>query len=235
MSKIRITLGFHRRRHYNGVQSEPADKRKEAQSGVTLSGSLSNEGRDDINQERFDQLLDWLDRDREKAATKYEIIRKRLIKIFECRGVCVPDELADNTINRVARKLPEIRPTYVGEPANFFHGVAIYIFQEWLRKQKVPAVLPPQPSPPEEDETSYACLQKCAGKLPEADRDMLIAYYQEEKHAKIDHRKRLAEQLRLSMNALRIRTTRLRESLRQCVEQCLYEATAKQNERRDHS
>jgi len=135
----------------------------------------------------------------------------------------------------VARKLPEIRPTYVGDPANFFPGVAVYIFQEWLRKQRVPAVVPPQPSPPEQDDASYACLQKCASKLPEADRAMIIAYYQEEKHAKIDHRKKLAEQLRLSMNALRIRTTRLRESLRQCVEQCLCEATAKQNERRDHS
>jgi len=195
-----------------------------------LSGTPSEEGRDEINQERFDQLLDWLDPDREKAATKYEVIRKKLIKIFECRGVCVPDELADKTLNRVARKLPEIRPTYVGDPANFFAGVAIHIFQECLRRQRVPAVVPPRLPKPDEDDTPYACLEKCAGQLPEADRDMIIAYYQEEKHAKIDHRKKLAEQLRLSMNALRIRTTRLRETLRQCVEQCMREATAKQNE-----
>jgi len=200
-----------------------------------LSGTPSNEERDGINQERLDHLLDWLGPDREKAAAKYEVIRKKLIKIFECRGVSVPDELADKTIDRVARKLPEIRPTYVGDPAHFFPGVAAYIFQEWLRKQKMLAVVPPESSPPDDDDMSYDCLQKCAGKLAEADRDMIIAYYQEEKHAKIDHRKKLAEQLRLSMNALRIRTTRLRESLRQCVEQCLCEATAKQNERRDHS
>ena len=76
--------------------------------------STPNPGADDITQEQFDQLLQWLNPDRQQAAAQYEWIRRRLIKIFVSRGSYNPEELADNTINRVARKLPEIREGYVG-------------------------------------------------------------------------------------------------------------------------
>src|ERR1041385_2060224 len=87
-------------------------------------------GSDDINQEQFDRLLGWLDPDREKAGLKYESIRKRLIKVFVCRGSKTPEELADQTINRVVRKLPEIQAEYVGEAGHYFCGVGSNIFRE---------------------------------------------------------------------------------------------------------
>ena len=40
----------------------------------------------DTTQEGFDRLLAWLDEDRDQAAKKYEVIRKRLVKTFTCRG-----------------------------------------------------------------------------------------------------------------------------------------------------
>ena len=184
-----------------------------------------NLGPDEINQQQFDRLLGWLDPDREKAAAKYESIRKRLIKIFVSRGSSTAEELADITINRVARKLPEIQAGYVGEPAHYFCGVASYVFRESLRKDRSPSVVPPTPDPADEnDERDYACLEKCMDKLPAHDRDLVAAYYQLEKHAKIDNRKRLAERLGMGMNALRIRACRIRAVLLECVERCRSEA-----------
>ncbi|OLE61641.1 MAG: hypothetical protein AUI36_11385 [Cyanobacteria bacterium 13_1_40CM_2_61_4] len=183
--------------------------------------STPNSGADDITQEQFDRLLNWLNPDRETAAVKYEWIRKRLIKIFVSRGSHTPDELADKTINRVTRRLSEIQGSYVGDPAHYFSGVASFIWLESLRQEKMPAVRPPNPSAPsEEDERDYDCLEKCLGRLSESERDLAIAYYQQEKHAKIDHRKKLAEQMGLAINALRIRAHRIRSGLFNCVELC---------------
>jgi hypothetical protein len=191
----------------------------------TVSIPPSKSGLDDINQEHFDQLLQWLDSDRQKAGIKYETIRKRLIKIFVCRGSTTPEELADQTINRVARKLPEIRANYVGEPSHYFCGVAGNILRESFRKDKMPAVRPPTPSMPEPgDDRDYACLEECIGKLSQYDRDLVLAYYQQEKQAKIDHRKKLAEKLGLAINALRIRACRTRAILLECVERCRSES-----------
>ena len=89
----------------------------------------------------------------------------------------------------------------------------------------MPAITPPEPSPPdEESERNLACLEKCVERLPQPDRNLVMAYYQLEKHAKIDHRKKLAEELGLGMNALRIRACRIRASLMKCTEDCLAEA-----------
>jgi DNA-directed RNA polymerase specialized sigma24 family protein len=209
------TVGFRARGQYNGARLEHLAPGKEIRRRRIL-------GDDDITQEQFDQLLDWLDPDRQKAAERYEWIRKRLIKIFVCRGSSTPEDLADRTINRVARKLPEIRATYVGDPEHYFCGVASFIFRESLRNEKTPTVVPPPKpaNPADDDEFDYACLEKCLSRLPGRERDLVVAYYQEEKHAKIDHRKKMAEDLGLGLNALRIRACRIRAGLLKCVELC---------------
>ena len=61
-----------------------------------------------LTKEAFDSLLSWLDPDREWAGEKYEVIRARLIKVFAYRGCHTPEELADETINRVAKKIDEV-------------------------------------------------------------------------------------------------------------------------------
>lgn len=55
----------------------------------------------------FEQLLAWLDEDRELAGKKYEEIRFRLINLFIARGCRISEELADKTIDRVARKVKD--------------------------------------------------------------------------------------------------------------------------------
>src|SRR2546421_3106679 len=57
--------------------------------------------------EAFSKLLAHLDPDGERAGEKYEDLRRTLIKFFEWRGAPFPEDHADETFNRVARKLNE--------------------------------------------------------------------------------------------------------------------------------
>ncbi len=190
----------------------------ESQTAATGSGKWV------LDQTAFDRLLGWLHPEREQAGRKYEDIRVRLIRIFTCRGCHEPEDLADETINRVARKLAEIESDYEGNPALYFYGVAHKVHLEYLRKRPMPVTtLPPaQPANADnEDEREYECLDRCMKGLPPDSRDLMLQYYQDEKREKIEHRKRLAAQLGIGINALRIRACRIRESLYHCVRNCL--------------
>lgn len=190
-----------------------------------------------VTQQAFDDLLDWLDADRDSAGAKYERIRVRLIKIFTCRGCRESDDLADETINRVTARLGEIVETYSGDPALYFYGVAQKIHLEYLRKKPLvqessesgrePGGQTAWPSEAADDvEHEYACLEQCMDRLSSENRRLVLEYYQEEKRAKIDHRKMLADQLGIAVNALRIRAHRLRLQLQQCVQNCLEQSPA---------
>jgi len=175
-----------------------------------------------LTPELFDQLLDWLNPDRGQAAEEYENIRRRLIKYFICRGSTEPEVDADKTIDRVARKVPEVRDTYVGARAPYFYKVASLIWLEGLRPRPLP--LPPQPLPPEDQaelEQRHQCLDQCLKTLPQDSQEIVIQYYQQDKRAKIDRRKLLAERSGITLNALRIRAFRVRAILQECVFACM--------------
>lgn len=173
-----------------------------------------------LTQKAFDQLLAWLGPDRELAGEKYEEIRRHLIKIFVCRGSATPEDLADETINRVIRKIPEVAAGYVGNPALYFYNVAQKIHLEYLRKQNTTPP-PPPVIQPEDVEQKYRCLDQCMQSVTPNNRALILQYYQEEKQAKIDRRKELAERLGVAVNALRIRACRIRSQLEACVAACL--------------
>lgn len=175
-----------------------------------------------LTQEFFDLLLGWLDSDREQAGLKYESIRLRLIKIFACRGCGEAEDLADEAINRVCSKVKEIEATYKGDPALYFYGVANKLHLEYLRRSHPKPLPSPLPVDTAEDrEAELECLDRCVAELSSENRDLVLRYYAEEKHAKIEDRKRLADELGLAINALRIRAHRIRLALQRCVSHCL--------------
>lgn len=178
-----------------------------------------------LTKEAFDALLAWLDPNRELAGQKYEDIRRRLVTIFSCRGCAEPEDLADETINRVTSKLSAIKSGFVGNPTNYFYGVANKVHLEYRRRKPVPE-LPPPASYDENIEKESECLERCMQNLTVENRALLIEYYQDEKQAKINRRKRLAEHMGIAINALRIRAYRVRASLQDCVANCLQEAIA---------
>jgi DNA-directed RNA polymerase specialized sigma24 family protein len=178
-----------------------------------------------LTQEAFDRLLAWLDPDREQAGKKYEVIRLRLIKILTCRGCTEADALADETINRVARKVQILSEDYKGDPAHYFYGVAHKVHLEYLRRKPIP-VLPQPVDQTDEIEQEYDCLEQCMQRLTPNNRELVLQYYKEDKQAKIKHRKSLAEQLGIALNALRIRAHRIRATLQRCVQNCLEQRAA---------
>src|SRR5205085_8193449 len=178
-----------------------------------------------VTQAAFDYLLAWLDADRERAGEKYENIRRRLIKIFTCRGRPDADELADETINRVTLKATEVSKEYVGDPALYFYGVAQKVFLESVRRPHA-AIAPPPAPDRSDDEREYECLERCMEQVSPGNRELVLEYYREDKRAKIEHRKEMALKLGIALNALRIRAYRIRSGLQQCVRDCVGQAQA---------
>ena len=177
-----------------------------------------------LTQELFDELLYWLNPDRERAGEEYEQLRHRLIKLFTCRNCQDAEDLADETINRVATKVPEIKATFVGTRAPYFFAVANKVHLEYLRTR---GPKPPPPSPPPDDvEMEYSCLERCIEQQSPSNRRLVLEYYRGEKRAKIDHRRLLSEQYGIALNALRIRAHRIRNALQECVKQCINQSTA---------
>jgi len=187
-----------------------------------------------ITEETFNNFLSWLHPDRDEAGRKYESIRRHLIIILTCRGCADAEDLADETINRVIRRAQQMADTYIGEPTPYFITVANNLYLEYVAKRKTRSELPlnlPQPPEPDlEEEREYACLEVCIQELTPASRGMLLRYYQGDKQAKIDHRKKLAKELGIDLNALRIRTYRARVTLQQCIDECLASDTTSETD-----
>ena len=178
----------------------------------------------------------WLNRDRDRAGQMYEQIRRALIKVFAARGCRHAEDLADETLTRVAHKAGALAMTYEGNPSLFFYGVAKNVHREYLknvsRNGNMDASLAQDRAqrlggvtiggePTFSNEARLECLTKCLRALPDDQHEIVTKYYEDEKRAKINARKALAERYQLSINALRLKASRLRQSLRQCVLKCL--------------
>jgi DNA-directed RNA polymerase specialized sigma24 family protein len=182
-----------------------------------------------LRSDQFEELLRRLAPDRDLAGERYEQLRRRLITVFTYRRCAHPEELVDETMDRVARKLAEMGTDFEGsDPAPFVFGVAWNVAREsFKRHATVP--LPdhwdvPDPSPPLREEgppLEDSCLERCLQRLAEEERTLVLKYFQGEKRAKIRHRWALAAELRLTPNALRLKIHRLTRQLRTCVFHCV--------------
>lgn len=183
-----------------------------------------------LTPEAFARLLAAFDPDESKAAEEYEAARRRLVRLFQWRGVEFAEDCADETLNRVARKLEEGESIqnlsgYIGGVARL---VLLEAYKERERERAAVESLPPpvvEARPDEEHEEGEArlgCFQSCIGSLPEETRGLILEYYDEEGGStRIERRKRLAAALGLEMNALRNRALRVRERLERCIGACL--------------
>ncbi|HKV35581.1 MAG TPA: sigma-70 family RNA polymerase sigma factor [Pyrinomonadaceae bacterium] len=175
-----------------------------------------------ITHDSFEALLSWLGTSRDDGARKYELIRARLIRIFMVKGCTDPEDLADTTINRVIGKLSTITTDYVGDPANYFCGVARLVYYESRRRKEL--TIAPEPITPAADlahDQARQCLRSCLAQLPAQQRGLALDYYVDEKSKKIKSRQELASELGLTVNALRIRAHRIRAILEKCVKECI--------------
>jgi DNA-directed RNA polymerase specialized sigma24 family protein len=191
---------------------------------LRISGSLT------VAKKPFDELLDWLDPDPEISARKYETIRAGLIRLFTSHGISDAAFYADETIDRVMKRLPEIRPTFVGEPARYFTGVARNIVREANRnKEVVPEVMPEQGTEENADDEMLDCLKQCLKELPQERQELILDYHLYHGRAKVELHREMAAELAITEGALRTRAHHLRVSLEDCVLKCLQKDLGTQN------
>ena len=174
----------------------------------------------ELRQQDFDQLLSWLDHDRECAGMLYERIRWRLVTILAARGCTLAEELADETIDRVARRVSDIQATYVGDKAIYFLGVMNNVHHEYLRRPPMPRLIEKEDEV-EDREQIHLCLDNCLERLTPYARQLIERYYAADRQAKIDLRKMIARELGIKTSTLRLRALRVREKLQRCIETCL--------------
>ena len=173
-----------------------------------------------LTRDAFDNFLLWLAADRDDAGRKYEEIRRKLIRLFICRGCCDPEGLADETITRVIKAMESRIEEYKGEPIAFFFAVAKNVYLEVIRIRPLSAEdLPAFEGSNREGELD--CLDTCISKISQNSRDLINRYYQQEGSEKIKARQKLADELGIEMNALRIQACRIRKALRDCVSNCI--------------
>ena len=180
-----------------------------------------------LTQEAFDQLLLALGGgNRESGSDKYLEIRSNLTRFFEWRGCYFPEDHADETINRIAKKVAE--GEQILNPSGYAMGVARLLLLEILKsRQREQSALTEIGQANEvyvdsnDGEDRLDCLRDCLQTLSADNRELILQYYQGEKGEKIENRKKLIDRLGIPVNTLRMRALRLRERLQGCVEQCM--------------
>lgn len=183
----------------------------------------------------FQRLLHWLDGGTNSEGQKYLEMRRRLVAYFDRKNCTTPDDLADETLNRVARRLEEENISEAEEPAKYCYIVARFIFLEHLRssrqqealasdlKRNATQAITAFDQVQEEKDVMLSCLEGCINRLEPAGRQIILGYYVGKEREKIADRRSLAQSLGITSNALSIRACRIRTRLEQCVRECCKE------------
>lgn len=175
----------------------------------------------ELTPEKFTYFLAWLSPDSDSAGEEYERLRFRLCTFFSQRRCSFPDELADETINRVIQKSSEEN---IENKLAYCFGVARNVYRESLRKERshlnVDEVIIAAKEPAEQSFSSE-CLDKCLAELSPESRNLILDYFSEVKLAKIELHRRISERLKMTQTALRMRVMRIKQKLKVCVQECM--------------
>jgi len=181
------------------------------------------DGRWTLSQPALEGLLKRIDSDPEAAAREYELIRRKLVDFFDLRRAPSADALADETIDRVARKLEE--GENVDNLRAYFYGVARRVLLEskkrTVREELARGELRAVPAAdPLEMELRVRCLERSLRTLPQESRELIIEYYTSA-GAYTKSRQRMAARLGLTYATLKTRIHRIRLILEERMRRCL--------------
>lgn len=192
----------------------------------------------------FEVLLSGLRADSPAPSAGYRALRQRLVGYFEWRDVDDPDELADETLDRVIARIEQ--GEQVQSIAAYAFGVARLVLLEWQRGRAVfvsgrssmfqstdDEDFPPAPSVTEaldvigdraEHEARLVRLEQCLERLAPNERQVVLDYYADHSSGRIAQRRDLIKTLRTSANNLRVKVFRIRAKIEACMLQALREA-----------
>jgi DNA-directed RNA polymerase specialized sigma24 family protein len=186
-----------------------------------------------VQKEIFKELLNLLGPDEAQAAVEYQNLHQRLTRFFDWNNAQDPMALADETLDRLAKRAAEsamsenVRSDMTEGVRNvsaFALGVARHILQEEARRQlKMTEInqhwrsmeLARTQDP--DAEAIADALQQCLEKMRPERRRLIEAYYNYTGTEKIRMHQQLAETEGLSLNALRNRALRTRQELETCI------------------
>lgn len=199
-----------------------ADEESQLDQNSPDSASEQSERKPDekwvLTQEALDKLLERFSSDREEAGRLYEEMRVKLLRFFEYGQSRSPDADVDETFNRVTRRIDE--GVEISNVNAYFYQTAKFVLQESKRRRDRTSLSlddlpepPVNPPPDDQKEVRLTCLDTCLSELTNEDRDLILTYYREERRAKIDLRRQLADNRGITMDALRIRACRIRKRL----------------------
>lgn len=189
-----------------------------------MSSIGTTRGKWELTGEALTKFLACLHAEPEQAGEQYEAIRLALVKFFDWQGAFTPEDLADDVINRVARKI--IEGDELRDVPTYCQGVARLVLLEhrkiFLNRRAEVEEISSLAAPSVTTETTdaderQAHLERCMHELPIESRQLVLRYYQDERRQKIDVRAAMAAQLGIPLNALRSRVQRIRDRLEQCL------------------
>ncbi len=185
-----------------------------------------------LSKESFERFLKALDADPVRAGILYEQTRAKLATFFRCNGCWEGDDLVDETLDRVMRRLSEIE---IQNLSSFIRGVARNVASEAHKRNRKTSSIEEIPEPVwdrsmQGDASTIAehaspqslhCLEGCIKTLTPEDNHLIAEYYQYEKRQKIEHKQTLAAEFGITAKALRVRAFRARRRLEKCVLDCV--------------
>jgi len=194
-----------------------------------------------LGPESWDDLFDFLDPDRRGASgpdrdrtaeTRLSQIVRKLASFFAGRQCSDADDLAMETVLRVAARCRDVDVSGFPDRAGYFYGVARNLFHESLRSASRESTAlqslrhellarPPDPGEWEAQEAVERCLDRCLATLPRRAQRLIVRYHGTAGAAKAASHRSLADEFGKSVNALRIEVHRTRKALHECVVACL--------------
>ncbi len=195
----------------------------------------------------FRRLLEWLDDGVDSHGETYLDVRRRLVAYFDRRNRPAPEDLADETLDRVATTLAQDGAIALRPPERYCYVMARFVLLEDLRRREHAHVsldhragveagvdvgvgagigvelveaAADAAEAREADEQRFECLRRCLEQLKPAQRELIVGYYDDAGRQKIERRREMAARLGISMNALSIRACRARVALEACIAAC---------------
>lgn len=172
----------------------------------------------------FTVLLNFLcPDDADEACRRYLRLHQKLAGYFRLKGMSDPVRDADDALDRAAEKIE--KGLDIPDIDRFCIGIARNIVLERLRQKKREESAFLKFLALNQDNSTEALVHRitnlmkpCFEQLPQDDRNLLTSYCKVPPGLdRAEHRRQLAQSLKSTIAALRIRVTRLRRGLENCV------------------
>jgi DNA-directed RNA polymerase specialized sigma24 family protein len=193
-----------------------------------------------MQRDHLDALLQMLDADPERAAVGYRQLHQRLVRFFRLNNASDPGALADEALDRLARRTTAAPMVEIKSPQSFALGIARHLLQEDARSRRRESEAASEwasftVADKGHREELLDALEQCMAEMREDQRQLLSSYYQWTGRDKIEHHRRVAEELGVTLNTLRNRLMRARTILDKCIhKRCsdIFGGTDTNNERK---